>query len=293
MIILLAFVIQAVSYEFRSKPGNVFGHHVYERLLYINGLVGTLLTGTAVATFFTGSSFFVSEMNQPEWKSSFHGLELAFDLTRYETYINLSLGLAVFFLSRILGTLYILNSVDDMLIVERSKRHLKINGMAFLFFFAFFTVNLLLLNGYAYDPVTGAVYRQPFKYLHNFLEMPYLLLLLLTGAFLVVFPLWMSRKRFSHFAPKAIWYAGPGTILVVFSLMLCAGLNETAFYPSYYDLQSSLTIRNASSSHYTLAAMGYVSLLVPFVAAYIWYAWRAINRKKIDAKEMDEETHTY
>ena len=292
-LILFAFVIQAISYEFRSKPNNIFGARTYENFLYINGFAGTLLTGTAVATFFTGSNFMVNDLNQPQWTSPFHGLELAFDLGRYATYINLSLGLAVFFLSRILGIFYLLNSIDDRLISGRARRQLTINSGAFLFFFVFFLLNLILMDGFNYNPDTLLVTREPFKYLQNFLEMPVVFLIFLTGVSLVIFSLFKSRTHYETFSPKAIWMAGPGTILTVFSLMLLAGLNHTAFYPSVSDVQSSLTIVNASSSHYTLTVMSYVSLMVPFVAAYIWYAWKSINRKKIDAAEMEEDAHIY
>lgn len=198
-IILFAFVIQAISYEFRSKPDNVFGPKVYERFLYINGFVGTLLTGIAVATFFTGSEFFVSDLNRPEWKSPWHGLELALDPGRYTTYINLSLGLAVFFLARILGILYILNSVESRLISGRARRHLNFNAVAFLFFFLFFLLNILFRKGFAYSSVTQNVSYEPFKYLQNFIEMPLVMLLFLAGLILVLFALYKSWKDFDRF----------------------------------------------------------------------------------------------
>ncbi len=293
MLILLAFVIQAIAYEFRTKPGHIFGHRTYETFLFLNGALGTILTGTAVATFFTGSLFYVDDMNFSQWKSPFHGLELAFDFSRYATYINLSLGLAVFFLSRAMGTLYLLNSIDHPLITKRAHRVFLKNFMPFLFFFLFFLINILLRDGFAYDPATGAVLLQPYKYLSNLVELPFILVILLIGLVLVLLAAFKTWKQFDAFHAKAIWMAGPGVILTVFALFLTAGLNQTAFYPSVYDLQSSLTIENASSSHYTLTAMSYVSLLVPFVAAYIWYAWRSISNKKIDLREMEEETHKY
>ena len=293
MLILLAFVLQAISYEFRSKPNNVFGHRTYEAFLFINGAAGTILLGTAVATFFTGSLFFVNDLNSPEWKSAFHGLELAFDFTRYETFINLSLGLAVFFLSRALGTLYLLNNINDSNITARGKEVFLKNAAPFLFFFLFFLFNILLRKGFAYDTPGGEVYMVPFKYFHNLFSMTPVLFLFLAGLAAVLYASWKTWKKFDGFHARAIWWAGPGVILVVFSLLLVAGYNRTAFYPSVYDLQSSLTIENASSSRFTLTVMSFVSLLVPFVAAYIWYAWRSINRKKMDEREMEEEEHVY
>jgi cytochrome d ubiquinol oxidase subunit II len=293
MLILLAFVVQAIAYEFRSKPNNVFGQKTYETFLFVNGAAGTILTGTAVATFFTGSPFYVSEVNFSEWKSTFHGLELAFDFTRFATFINLSLGLAVFFLARVLGGLYILNNIDDEDIIRRSKKVLFRNAIPFLFFFLFFVISILLREGFAYDPDTMVVYMEPYKYLNNLLQMPVVLALFLTGVVVVLYGLFLAWKSYEKRYSKLIWIVGPGTILTVFALFLVAGFNHTAFYPSTFDLQSSLTIQNASSSKYTLTAMSYVSLLVPFVVAYIWYAWKSINNKKMDEKEMQEEGHTY
>lgn len=293
MLILIAFVIQAIAYEFRSKPNNVFGRKTYETFLFLNGALGTILIGTAVATFFTGSPFYVSNMNLSEWKTPWHGLELAFDFTRYATYINLSLGIAIFALARILGILYLLNSISDEIILKRAYKTFLREAVIFLAFFLFFLVNILLRKGYSYDPATGLVSLVPFKYLLNLVQMPIVLLLLLAGIGLVLFGLFKTWRSYDVFHGKAIWFVGPGVILTVFSLLIDAGFNNTAFYPSIYDLQSSLTIQNASSSKYTLVAMSYVSLLVPFVLAYIWYAWKSINKKKIDSAEMSQESHLY
>jgi cytochrome d ubiquinol oxidase subunit II len=293
MLILIAFVVQAIAYEFRSKPNNFLGKKTFEMFLFFNGALGTILTGTAVASFFTGSAFFVNDMNFSEWKTPFHGLELAFDFTKYETYINLSLGLAVFFLSRVLGNMYLLNSIEDDLIKKRSRQAMISDAVPFLVFFLFFLVNILLREGFAYDPKTGEVFMEPYKYFINLINMPVVLILLLAGIGLVLFSLFRIFTAFSRVHSKAIWIAGPGVILTVFALFLAAGLNNTSFYPSVYDLQSSLTIENASSSKYTLTAMSYVSLMVPFVAAYIWHAWKSINKRKIDHQEMEEESHKY
>jgi cytochrome d ubiquinol oxidase subunit II len=293
MLILFAFVLQAVAYEYRTKPNNFLGQKTFEVFLFVNGAVGTILTGIAVASFFTGSLFVISNMNLSEWKTPFHGLELAFDLGRYATYINLSLGLAVFFLSRVLGNLYLMNSIDDESITKRASQQLRKDAVPFLFFFLFFLVNILVRKGFAYSPDNGVVSMEPFKYLHNLISMPVVLVLLLGGVGLVLFGLYKSWVAFASFHRKAIWFVGPGAVLTVFALLLTAGFNNTAFYPSVYDLQSSLTIENASSSKYTLTAMSYVSLMVPFVFTYIWYAWKAINNKKIDKAEMQEEGHKY
>jgi cytochrome d ubiquinol oxidase subunit II len=293
MLILLAFVIQAIAYEFRAKPNNFLGSKTFEVFLFVNGAAGTILIGTAVGTFFTGSSFAVSNMNFSEWKAPFHGLELAFDFSKYSVFINISLGLAVFFLSRVLGLLYLLNTIADPILNKRAYHLLVRNALPFLIFFLFFIINIILRKGFAYSPVTGEVFMEPLKYLHNLIQMPVVFIILLIGIGLVLFSLYRTWKSFDTFHSKAIWYAGPGVILTVFALFLTAGLNHTSFYPSTYDLQSSLTIQNASSSKYTLTAMSYVSLLVPFVFAYIWYAWKAINKKKIDKNEMEEDAHKY
>ncbi len=286
MIILFAFIIQAISYEYRSRPGNVFGARTYETFLFINGLIGTIFLGTAVATFFTGSQFSVNEMNQSQWEVPYHGLELALNPQ------NLSLGLAVFFLARVLGLLYFINSIEHDDIIRRARKHLLYNTIPFLVFFLTFTIWLLLSQGFAVDPNTSQVYMEPYKYLHNFLEMPIVLILFLAGVVLVLFGIGVAFIKNSS---SGIWMTGPGTILTVLSLFLAAGLNNTAFYPSTFDLQSSLTIQNASSSEYTLTTMSYVSLLVPFIATYIWFAWRAINNKKITSEEVTSkgDTHIY
>ena len=284
MLILFAFIIQAVSYEYRSKPDNFLGAKTYEAFLFINGVLGTILLGIAVATFFTGSEFSVNEMNFSKWEGAARGLELALNLH------NLSLGLAVFFLARVLAILYFMNNVDDDNIISRSKKQLIYNAIPFVVFFLIFTIWLLFIDGFAYDPVTKNVSYESYKYLHNFLQMPLVLVIFLIGVVLVLF---VIGKSILKECTDGIWYSGIGTILTVFALFLIAGFNNTAFYPSTFDLQSSLTIENASSSKYTLTAMSYVSLLIPFVVAYIWYAWKLINNKKIDAEEMEEDIHIY
>jgi len=286
MAILFAFVIQAIAYEFRSRPNNVFGAKTYETFLIINGLFGTVLIGTAVATFFTGSAFSVNELNQSQWELKSHGLEAALNMH------NLSLGLAVFFLARVLGLLYFMNSIKNEEIYDRAKRHLVYNGLPFLVFFLTFVVWLLLRDGFAVNPDTQEVYIEPFKYAKNLVAMPLVLILFLVGVVGVLLGLGASIIRKD--CTKGIWAAGIGTVLTVFSLLLLAGFNNTSFYPSTFDLQSSLTIQNSSSSHFTLTTMSYVSLLVPFVFGYIWYVWKAINNKPIDEEEMkSDDIHIY
>ena len=293
IIILFAFILQAVSYEYRSKANNFLGTKTYDAFLFINGLLGTVLLGTAVATFFTGSEFSVNSMHHSFWQSPYRGLELAFNFGRYATYVNLSLGIAVFFLARILALLYFSNNVDDENILQRAHKLVLPNTLWFLLFFLFFLVNLLLMDGFNYDPVTKVVNMEPYKYLHNLLEMPLVLIILLVGVVMVLWGIIRAAFAFEKCGRKAIWFTGIGTVLTVFALLLTAGYNHTCFYPSVYDLQSSLSIENASSSKYTLTAMSYVSLMVPFVVAYIWYAWASMNKKQISVKEMEEDPHAY
>lgn len=288
MLILFAFIIQAVSYEYRSKPANFLGAKTYEAFLFINGTLGTLLLGIAVATFFTGSEFSVSEMNFSKWEGAAGGLELALNLH------NISLGLAVFFLARVLAVLYFMNNIDDENIINRSKKQLIYNAIPFVVFFLVFVIWLMFIDGFAYDPLTKKVSYESFKYLHNFLQMPLVLVVFVTGVGLVLFGIGKSIfKLGTENSRNGIWFAGFGTIFTVLALFLLAGLNHTAFYPSTFNIQDSLTIENASSSKYTLKAMSYVSLMVPFVVAYIWYTWKSINNKKIDADEMSEDIHIY
>jgi len=293
MLILFAFIVQAVSYEFRTKAGNFLGKKVYEGFLFANGLLGTVLIGTAVATFFTGSPFHLNNMNQVEWDTPYRGLELAFNFGRYETFINLSLGLAVFFLARILAVQFFMKTIDEENINARLKKKLINNAIPFLVFFLFFAVNLILMRGYAVDPESKMVFMEPYKYLNNLLEMPVVFVIFGLGVVMVLLGILRPLMDYKKCHDKVIWHGGLGTILTVFALFLVAGFNNTAFYPSYTDIQSSLTIENASSSHYTLTAMSYVSLLVPFVIAYIWWAWKALTSKKITSQEMEEDDHVY
>ncbi len=281
--ILVSFVIQAVSFEFRKKPANFLGARTYEIFLFINGLLGPLLVGTAVGTFFNGAMFSLDDMNRVTWGTPFRGLEAVL------TFHNLALGLAVLFLSRILGLLYFMNSVDSEAIYERSKKQLLYNTVPFLVFFLYFVVALLFKDGFAYA-ANGVISMEPYKYLHNLLEMPVNTLLFLVG---VVGVLWGIISTLLKGGTKGIWFAGAGTVLTVWALLILAAFNQTSFYPSLFDLQSSLTIEKASSSKFTLVAMSYVSLFVPFVLGYIWYAWKSMNNKKISTEELEQDHHAY
>ena len=293
MIILFSFVLQAVSYEFQSKAGNLLGKTTYRTFLVINGVVGPVLLGGAVATFFTGSNFYINKGNIADaampvisqWANGWHGLDALLNPW------NVVLGLAVFFLARILGALYFINNINEDDLVKRCRRALWGNTALFLVFFLAFVIRTLLADGYAVRPETGEVFMEPYKYLTNFLQMPVVLLVFLVG---VVAVLWgIIRTLWKPAFDKGIWFAGAGTVLTVLALLLVAGYNNTAYYPSTHDLQSSLTLANSCSSQFTLKVMAYVSILVPFVLAYIFYAWRSIDNRKIDAKEMVEGGHAY
>lgn len=289
MIILFSFVLQAVSYEFQNKLGNIFGAKTFQWFLVLNGIVGPVLLGGAVATFFNGSNFVVNKMNitnslQPvisQWANSSHGLDALLDPW------NLVLGLAVMFLSRILGTFYIINNVNDAAIQERSKRQLLVNTVPFLVLFLSFLIRTLLKNGFAENVNDGSIYMEPMKYLNNFVTMWYLLVVLLVGVLILLYAL--GKTLFTKNYTKGIWFAGIGVVLVVLSLLLCAGWNHTAYYPSNIDIQSSLTISNSCSSLFTLQTMSVVSILVPFVVAYIAYVWYVMDKKKLDKEELKDD----
>jgi cytochrome d ubiquinol oxidase subunit II len=285
MILLFAFIIQAVSYEFRTREGNFFGTKTYEVFLFINGMVGTFLLGVVVASFFTGSPFYINDMNESFWKAPTRGLELLLNVH------NLSLGLAVFFLARTLALLYFLNSLHDEVLEIRVRKRIPHNAIPFVVFFLTFVIWLMFRDGYAVNPETSEVFMQPNKYFINFIEMPIVLILFLSGVVLVLWGIGISIFKKSN---RGIWFSGAGSFITVLSLFLIAGYNNTAFYPSYYDIQSSITIANGSSSHFTLSVMSYVSLMIPIVVAYIWFAWRAINRHKMTRKEIESsDTHIY
>ena len=294
MIILFTFVLQAVSYEFQNKIGNFLGPKTFQFFLTLNGIVGPLLLGGAVATFFEGSNFIVDKANLVDagaitpvisrWANASHGLDALLNPW------VLVLGFAVVFLARVLGILYVMNNVDDEDIRSRGSVRLIGAAVPFLVLFVAYLVHVLLKDGYAYN-AEGVIYMEPYKYLNNFLQMWYLLVVLLIGVVLVLFGI--GKTIFSKKYICGIWPAGIGTVLTVLALLLCCAWNNTAYYPSTADLQSSLTMVNSCSSEFTLRTMFYVSLLVPFVLAYIVYAWRAIDKKKITKEELQGDDHAY
>lgn len=279
MLILLCFVLQAVSYEYQMRKGNLLGKKTYRIFLLINGIAGPVLLGTAVGTFFNGAEFIVhkeqlSVLSMPvisQWATPWHGLEAVLNIW------NVCLGIAVFFLARVLAILYFMNNIDDESIRSQSWNRLLPESIAFLLFFLVFLVHWLIADGFAVNPDTQEIFMQPYKYALNLLEMPYVTGILLVGVILV---LWGIGKTYLNPSYReGIWFSGTGTVLTVLALLLCAGWNHTAYYPSITDLQSSLTLQNSCSSPFTLKVMSYVSILIPFVLAYIFYAWRAIDLK--------------
>ena len=303
MIILFSFVIQAVSYEFQNKIGNFLGPKTFQICLIINGIVGPLLLGGAVATFFNGSNFLIDKGNitnhlQPvisRWANASHGLDALLDPW------NVVLGLAVLMLARILGMLYIKNNIEHQQIQERCTRQLPWNALIFLLFFLPFLIRLMVKDGFSTaaeagmsaaaeaglsEASAGSITIESMKYLHNLMEMPILSVILIIGIVLVLFGIFKSSGSVQY--RKGIWFTGIGTVLTVLVLLLIAGWNNTAYYPSNIDLQSSLTLANSCSSEFTLRTMAIVSLLIPFVLAYIVFAWRAIDRKRITQEEIEQ-----
>ncbi len=281
--ILFCFIVQAVSYEYRKKPDNFLGARTYEIFLFINGSLGVILIGMAVSTFFSGSDFVLNEHNFVEWKTPFRGLEALAN-----PYLYL-LGIAMFFLSRVGGCLYLINNIADGEFIQNARKQLLINTVLFLPFFLGFLAWILTKDGFAYD-ANGVVSLMPYKYAINLIEMPIVGILLLVGVVLVLVGIFQGAFTKSI---RGIFAYGVGVTLAVTALFLITGLNGTAFYPSFSDLTSSLTIKNASSSHYTLGVMAYVSLLVPFVLTYIVIVWRAIDSKKITQDEIKNDHHAY
>ena len=293
MLILVSFVLQAVAYEFQSKPGNLLGRNAYRRFLVFNGVFGPLLLGTAVGTFFHGAAFtvrgdamgaFGTSPVISQWANAWHGLDAVANPW------NIILGIAILFLARVLGALYLLGNIDDAGLRPRLRRQVLIDTLPFLLCFVAFLVHLLITDGFAASE-TGEIYVEPYKYLNNLLEMPVVLCLLLLGVALVLCGIVMTLCR-AHFH-RGIWFSGLGTVLTVLALLLTVGYNHTAYYPSTADLQSSLTLANSCSSHFTLTAMSWVSLIIPFVLAYIIYAWRMIDKKSLTKQELSQEEHKY
>lgn len=292
MAILLCFVLQAVAYEYRRKPGNIFGEHTYNIFLLINGLLGPLLLGMAVGTLFTGANFTVDRLNLAEtgaaavisqWTTPWHGLEAVANPR------NWALGLSVALLSMILACQFLARDIDDETIRQRLRHRLRRLSGGFVAVFVIWLLCLLLADGWTADPATGTISIEPYKYLHNLQAMPWVAVMLAAGIAAVLGSIimgWAGRRQ-------AIWFGGTGTVLTVLALLLLAGWNDTAYYPSLADMQSSLTIRNSSSSLFTLRTMAWVSLFVPFVAAYIAYVWRALSRRPVTREEIRQDGGHY
>ena len=302
MLILFTFVLQAVSYEFQNKLGNLLGTRTFQFFLILNGIMGPLLLGGAVATFFEGSNFLIAKDNLvasplaldsqdvaltpiiSQWANASHGLDALLNPW------VLILGFAVMFLARTLGILYIINNVADEDIRSRGSVRLLGTAIPFVILFVAYLVHLLLKEGFAVMPESGLIVMEPYKYLHNLLTLWPLSVLLLIGVALVLYGIISTILSKTYIG--GIWPTGIGTVLTVLALLLCAGWNDTAYYPSTADLQSSLTLANSCSSEFTLRTMFYVSLLIPFVLAYIVHAWRSIDHKKLDKQEIATD-HAY
>ncbi len=283
MAILFSYIIQAVAYEYRKKPNNFLGAKTYEVFLLINGVLGTFLIGAAVATFFSGGNFYVDSYHLSAWRHPLYGLEALGNP------YNWLLGLSLLFLSRSLGALYFINNIDDSTLQSASRASLKQDAVLFLALFVPFLLWTLVRDGFAYD-AAGLVRMESFKYLGNLLAMPHVALVILVGVGLVLYGFYQGIFTRST---RGIWSAGAGTVLAVMGVFLTVGLNGTAYYPSNYDLQSSLSIQNSSGSHYTLTAMSYASLLVPFVLGYIYLVWKSMDAVKITADEVSNDHHSY
>ncbi len=284
MAILFCFIIQAVAYEYRKKPNNIFGTSTYETFLFINGSLGIILIGTALGTLFTGGHFIVDDMHLSHWTLPSYGLEAVL------VPFNVAFGFMLFFLARIQAALYFIDNIDDEAVAARARKVLKYETWIFLILFAYILYSILTMNGYGYDPATGIVHQEPLKYWHNLLAMPAVSVSIALGALLV---LWGIGLDLFAKGRRGIWFSGIGTVLVVIGLFALIGYNDTVFYPSLSDPQSSLTIQNASGSRYTLMSMAYVSLMVPFVLGYIAYVWRAMDRKSLSLQEVENDPHHY
>ncbi len=282
MIILFCFIVQAVSYEYRLKPNNFLGQKSYELFLYINGSVGIILIGVALGTFFTGGNFIKSDMNLSTWVTPTYGLEAVLHP------FNVALGLTMFFLSRTLASFYFINNIDHESIMKRAKKQIRVDATLFLGFFIIVLVTLLFLSGVEYHNDVYAIVE--YKFLHNLLDMPLLIITLLLGVGSIFYALYLAILKESD---KGIWFAGLGTVLAITTILSLLGFNHTAIYPSLADINSSLTIENSSGSLYTLEVMSFVSLMVPIVLAYIFYVWKSMDQTKITEDEIISDSHHY
>ena len=285
ILILVTFVFQAVSYEFQGKAGNLLGKNAFRLFLTLNGCLAPLLIGTAVGTFFSGSQFLVDkaavgDLAAPvisRWANGWHGLEAVADP------FNVAFGVLVMCLALSLGALYMINNIANEKLSKQLRRSLLLSFAAFLVALVFVLVKLLTMQGFAVE-ADGTIVMEEYKYLHNFLQMPAVLGLFLVGAVLLVVGVvtTLLKRGFT----RGIWWSAPGTVMAVMALFMVAGYNHTAYYPSTCDLQSSLTLANSCSSEFTLRTMAVVSLIIPFVVAYIAYFWRQMDRKSLTTEEL-------
>lgn len=284
MAILFCFIIQAVSYEYRKKPNNLFGERFYERMLFINGSLGIFLIGAALGTLYRGGNFVVNQMHLSHWTTATYGLEALLDP------FNVAFGLMLVFLSRMQGALYLYNNIAHEAIAQRALKHLKYDTLLFLPLFLYVAGSMLFQTGYSYDPQTHLVTAESMKLLHNLMAYPLLAIVLVAGVLLLLIGVALALFRNNN---RAIWLSGTGTVMVVTILLLILGINHTVYYPSLVDLQSSLTIENSSGSHYTLYVMSIVSLLVPVVLGYIFALWRSMDKTKLTMQEVQSDPHHY
>ncbi len=284
MAILFCFIIQAVSYEYRKKPDNLFGERFYEIMLFLNGSLGIFLIGAALGTLYSGGNFIVDAMHLSHWTKQTYGLEALLNP------FNVAFGLMLVFLSRIQGALYLYNNIAEETIAQRALHALKINTLLFLPLFLYVAGNMLFGTGYGYDPTTKVVTAESMKLLHNLIAYPLLAIILVTGIAALLYGIYAALFKQNK---KAIWYSGIGTVLTITVLLFNLGVNHTVYYPSLADLQSSLTIENSSGSHYTLFVMSIVSLLVPVVLGYIYAVWRSMDKTKITIDEVKSDAHHY
>lgn len=282
MAILFCFIIQAVSYEYRKKPDNFLGQKTYETFLFINGSLGIILIGIALATFYTGANFIKTDMNLSSWTNHTYGLEAVLNP------FNVAFGLTVFFLARAQASLYFINNIDESTIIQRATKQLKSDALLFLAFFLAVAFSLLFMSGVAYSEKGFEVVEHLF--LHNLISTPFILIALLLGVSMVLYAFYITLFKGSN---KGVWFSGTGTVLTVVALLGLIGFNHTAIYPSLADIASSLSIENSSGSHYTLTAMSYVSLFVPFVLAYIYLVWKSMDKEKLTSKEVEADHHHY
>lgn len=282
MAILFCFILQAVSYEYRKKPNNFLGQKTYETFLFINGSIGIILIGIALATFYTGANFIKNDMNLSAWTNHTYGLEAVLNP------FNVAFGMTIFFLARVQASLYFINNIGENNIVQRARKQLKKDALLFLGFFLLVAVMLLFISGVAYDESGFKVVEH--KFFWNLIETPVLLVGLLAGVLLILYALYITLFKDSS---KGVWFSGVGTVLTVLVLLSLLGFNQTAIYPSLSDLGSSLTIENSSGSHYTLTAMSYVSLMVPLVLGYIYLVWKSMDKEKITNEEIESDHHHY